>query len=55
MGDRSHMTPLQKTIAYSAIFVGILAVFSAFGSSIHIAYHVFTLSGLIEKMHFALK
>jgi len=45
MGDRSRMTPLQKTIAYTAIFFGILAVISAFGSSIHMAYHVFTSSG----------
>ena len=36
------MTPLQKTIAYSAIFVGILAIFLAIGSSLHIAYHIFT-------------
>ena len=46
MGDRSHMTSLQKTIAYSAIVVGILAFFYALGSSIGIAYYVFTSSGL---------
>merc|ERR1712209_77143 len=44
MGYRNHMTPMQKTIAYSAIVVGVLAIFSAFASSIHIAYHVFTSS-----------
>ena len=43
MVDRNHMTPMQKTIAYSAIIVGILAVFSAFGTAIHIANYVFTL------------
>ena len=51
MGDgdrRSHMTPVQKTIAYTAIFVGILAVGMVIGSSVHIAYFVFTSSGLIK-------
>ena len=42
------MTSMQKTIAYSAIAVGLLAIFFAFGSSIHIAYHVLTSSGLTE-------
>ena len=54
MGDRSRMTPLQKTIAYTAIFFGILAVISAFGSSIHMAYHVFTSSGLKKKIAFCI-
>ena len=45
------MTPVQKTIAYSAIVVGILGVGMAIGSSIHIAYYVFTSSG-IEKLIF---
>ena len=48
MGDRNYMTPMQKTIAYSAIVVEILAIFSAFGSSIHITYYVFTSSGLTQ-------
>ena len=48
MGDRSHMTSLQKTIAYSAIVTEILAILSAFGSSIHIAFHVFTTTGLTK-------
>ena len=39
------MTPLQKTIAYSAIVVGILAIGMVIGSSVHIAYFVFTSSG----------
>ena len=38
------MTLIQKTIAYSAIVVGIFAVLSAFGTSVHIAYHIFTSS-----------
>ena len=46
MADRSNMTSTQKTIAYSAIVVGILAVISAFGTSIHIAYHLSTASGV---------
>lgn len=46
MGYWSHKTSTQKTIAYSGIVVGILAVISAFGTSIHIAYHVFNSSGL---------
>ena len=41
------MTPVQKTIAYSAIVVGILAVLLAFGSSVHVAYYVFTSPGFI--------
>ena len=45
MSDKSHMTPVQKVIAYSAILTGILAVLLAFGSSIHVAYHVFTSTG----------
>ena len=45
MVDRSYMTPLQRTIVYSAILAGILAVFSAFGSSINIAYHIYTSPG----------
>ena len=48
MGDRSHMTPLQKKIAYTAIVIEILAILSAFGSSIHIAFHVFTTTGLTK-------
>ena len=39
---------MQKTIAYSAIVIGLLAIFFAFGSSIHIAYHVLTSSGLTK-------
>ena len=54
MGDRSHMTLSQKTIAYTAIAVGILAVLSVFGSSIHIAYLVFTSSGF-TKLYVILK
>ena len=49
MGDgdrRSHMTPVQKTIAYSAIVIGGLAIGMAIGSSVHIAYYVFTSSGI---------
>ena len=42
MGDRSHMTPVQKTIAYSAIVFGFLAVLLAFASSIHVIYYVYT-------------
>ena len=42
------MTSMQKTIAYSAIAVGLLAIFLAFGSSIHIAYHLLTSSGLTK-------
>ena len=48
MSERSHMTSMQKTIAYSAIVIGLLAIFFAFGSSIHIAYHVLTSSGLTK-------
>ena len=44
MGDRSHMTRVQKTIAYSAIVFGILAVLLAFVSSIHVIYYVYTSS-----------
>ena len=45
------MAPMQKTIAFSIV---ILAIFSAIGSSIYIAYHVFTQSGLkiIKYEHF---
>ena len=39
------MTSVQKTIAYSAIVVGILAVLLAFVSSIHVAYYVYTSPG----------
>ena len=39
------MTPMRKTIAYSAIVFGILAVLLAFASSIHLVYCVFTSSG----------
>ena len=46
MADRGNMTSTQTTIAYSAIVVGILAVISAFGTSIHILYHFYTSSGL---------
>ena len=46
MADRGNMTSTQKKIAYSAIVVGILAVISAFGTSIHILYHFYTSSGL---------
>ena len=49
MGDgdrRSHMTPVQKTIAYSAIVIGGLAIGMAIGSSVHIAYYIFTSSGI---------
>ena len=49
MGDgdrRSHMTSTQKIIAYSAIVVGVLAVGMVIGSSVHIAYYVFTSSGI---------
>ena len=49
MGDgdrRSHMTSTQKIIAYSAIIVGFLAVGMVIGSSVHIAYYVFTSSGI---------
>ena len=49
MADKSNMTSTQKTIAYSAIVVGILAVISAFGTAIHITYHIYTLSGLTRK------
>ena len=45
-GDRSHMTSTQKIIAYSGIVVGVLAVGMAIGSSVHIAYYVFTSSGI---------
>ena len=46
MSDRSHMTPVRKIIAYSAIIIGILAVLLAFAfsSSIHLVYCVFTSS-----------
>ena len=40
------MTPVQKTIAYSAIVIGGLAIGMAIGSSVHIAYYVFTSSGI---------
>ena len=46
------MTSMQKTIAYSAIAVGLLAIFFAFCSSIHIAYHVLTSSGLTKIINF---
>ena len=49
MGDgdrRSHMTSTQKIIAYSAIAVGVVAFGMAIGSSVHIAYYVFTSSGI---------
>ena len=36
------MTRVQKTIAYSAIVFGILAVLLAFASSIHVIYYVYT-------------
>ena len=51
MGDRNHMAPMQKTITYSIV---ILAIFSAIGSSIYIAYHLITQSGLkiIKYEHF---
>ena len=42
------MTSMQKTIAHSAIVIGLLAIFFAFGSSIYIAYHVLTSSGLTK-------
>ena len=39
------MPSTKKVIAYSAIVVGILAVVLAIGSSVHMAYYVFTSSG----------
>ena len=47
MAKKSHMSPAQRIIAYSAITVCILAYFCAFASSIHIVlvYHVFPLLG----------
>ena len=45
------MTSMQKTIAYSAIAVGSLAIFFAFGSSIHIAYHILTSIGLTKIIY----
>ena len=43
------MTPMQKTIAYSAIFIGILAVLLAFASPIYLVYCVFTSSGFTNS------
>ena len=45
------MTSMQKTIAYSAIAVGLLAIFLAFTSSIHIAFRLLTSSGLTKILY----
>ena len=44
------MTSMQKIVAYSAIVVGILAVLSAVGSSLHIAYHLLGPSGFTKSI-----
>ena len=45
------MTSMQKTIAYCTIAIGLLAIFFAFASSIHIAYHVLTSTGLTRIIY----
>ena len=43
--SEEKMTKLQKIIAYTAIVTGIIAIFVAFATSIHMMYHFSTGTG----------
>ena len=46
------MTKLQKIVAYASIVTGVVAIFCAFVSSIHITYYIFSTGALCLEFPF---